>query len=170
MSLSPAAAWAWLVIVATTNQLPESPEGNVFPTRDDLDDGLARAGLEVADVVDAASLPDADVAWHERADRVVATVGRDHGQERAWQQAEHQQAIMARLLQPEDAERGIPVTVTHARVMQDGSAELVSSDSLDGVEGAVHEVVLGLGAHRWLPVSGAARCRAARSGERRRHL
>jgi SAM-dependent methyltransferase len=87
-----------LVLQRGDAPLPEQPEGNDFPTHDELAAQLADAGFRVDDEVDAARLPGAPAGWHERADRVDEHVRRHHGDHPAHRQAEAQQRIMGRLL------------------------------------------------------------------------
>ena len=99
--LRPGARLALLVLVADTDPLPESPEGNDFPTHASLDADLAAGGFRVDARVDASTLPPPPSWWTERAERVEEVVTRDHGGERAWREADENQAIMVRLMSQE---------------------------------------------------------------------
>ena len=67
-----------LVLLHAGEPLPEEPEGNDFPTRDELEAQIVDAGFRVDDEVDAARLPGAPTAWSERADRVEEYIARHH--------------------------------------------------------------------------------------------
>lgn len=96
--LRPGGRLALLVLVADTDPLPESPEGNHFPTRDALREVLAGAGFAVTAQVDAADLPDASPDWCRRADRVTDVVTRDHRDHPSWRQADEQHTVLSRLM------------------------------------------------------------------------
>jgi SAM-dependent methyltransferase len=87
-----------LVLERGDAPLPEQPEGNDFPTHDELDRQLAEAGFRIDDEVDAARLPGAPSAWNERADRVEEHLRRHHGDHPAWRTAQGQEQVMGRLL------------------------------------------------------------------------
>lgn len=96
--LVPGGRLSLLVLVATSDELPEEPEGNDFPTRAALMADLTAAGFRIDDEIDAADLAAAPEWWDERANRVEAVVTRDHGDDPAWAQAQEQQCRMGRLL------------------------------------------------------------------------
>lgn len=97
--LVPGGRLALLVLVADTEPLPESPEGNHFPTRAVLRDELAGAGFVVTGEIDAADLPDASPDWCRRADRVADLVTRDHRDHPSWRQADAQHSVLGRLME-----------------------------------------------------------------------
>lgn len=96
--LTPGGRLALLVLVADTTPLPESPEGNHFPTRESLSDELRRAGFDLDAQVDALDLPEPSPDWSRRADRVTEIVARDHSDHPSWLQADQQHAILGRLM------------------------------------------------------------------------
>lgn len=86
-----------LVFVAERELPPPLPEGNSFPTRDEVDELLAGAGFRV--VADAeADLSDSPPEWQERADAVDAEVQRRHGEDPRWAEAQEQAGRVGRLL------------------------------------------------------------------------
>ncbi|PVZ14192.1 class I SAM-dependent methyltransferase [Actinomycetospora cinnamomea] len=96
--LVPGGRLGLLVLQHGGTPLPEQPEGNDFPTHDELAAQLADAGFRVDEEVDAARLPGAPAGWDERADRVDDHVRRHHREHPAHRQAEEQQRVMGRLL------------------------------------------------------------------------
>jgi SAM-dependent methyltransferase len=96
--LRPGGRLGLLVLVARTVPLPESPEGNDFPTDASLEADLAATGFRVDDRIDASELPDAPAWWTERADRVEEAVTRRHRDHPAWHEADAQQQVMGRLI------------------------------------------------------------------------
>ncbi|MHC1563230.1 class I SAM-dependent methyltransferase [Actinomycetospora sp. C-140] len=96
--LRPQGRLGLLVLERGEAPLPEQPEGNDFPTREELDDLLGDACFHVDDEIDAARLPGAPSAWSERADRVDEHLRRHHGEHPAWRAAQEQERLMGRLL------------------------------------------------------------------------
>jgi SAM-dependent methyltransferase len=96
--LRPGGRLGLLVLQRGDAPLPEQPEGNDFPTREELDALLPEAGFTVVDEVDAARLPAAPPGWGERADRVEEHLRRHHGDHPAWRAAQAQEQVMGRLL------------------------------------------------------------------------
>ncbi len=90
---------ALLVLVAAVDPLPaDRPDGNDFPTPDELRGQVAGAGFRIDGEVDASTLPDAPADWTARADRVDEVVERDHGDDPAFRTARDQSQAMGRLL------------------------------------------------------------------------
>jgi len=96
--LVPGGRLGLLVLLHAGRPLPEEPEGNDFPTRDELEGQIVEAGFRVDDEVDAARLPGPPIAWSERADRVEEYIARHHRDHPAWQQAAEQDRIIGRLM------------------------------------------------------------------------
>jgi SAM-dependent methyltransferase len=86
-----------LVFVAERELPPPLPEGNSFPTRDEVDALLAEAGFEVGSGTEA-DLSDSPPEWQELADAVDAEVERRHGQDPRWVEAQEQSGRVGRLL------------------------------------------------------------------------
>lgn len=108
--LRPHGALGLLVYVRTTDELPEQPEGNDFPTEDQLEDDLTACGLSVVQRVNASALGRSPQAWQEKLDRVEEVVRQRHSSERAWQEAEDQSAIIGRLIR----DRHVRSVLVHA--------------------------------------------------------
>src|SRR4051812_46945841 len=72
--LGPRGALGLLVYVRSTDELPEQPEGNDFPTEEELADDLTTCGFSVVQQVDATSLGRAPQAWQDKLDRVEEVV------------------------------------------------------------------------------------------------
>lgn len=87
-----------LVYVRSSDPLPEQPEGNDFPTDEQLADDLAASGFTVVQTIDAAGLGKSPVAWQARLDRVEAWVEQQHGHTEAWREAQEQSGIIGRLI------------------------------------------------------------------------
>lgn len=96
--LAPGGRLGLLVYVRTAEELPESPEGNDFPTDDQLTDDLSAVGFTVMQTVEAASLGRAPKAWQEKLDRVEDNVQKRHGDSTAWREAEEQSSTSGRLI------------------------------------------------------------------------
>jgi SAM-dependent methyltransferase len=96
--LGPQGRLGLLVLVRQSEVLPESPEGNDFPTQEALTALLQEAGFVVVEQLDADQVPPAPLAWQARADRVDEVVERRHRGSPAWQEAERQGQVMGRLL------------------------------------------------------------------------
>jgi hypothetical protein len=79
-------------------RLPDTPEGNDFPTAAELDRQLDAAGFVVVDRMPYAELPPAPQSWSERADRVSAAVAAEHGTDPRYRTARDQQQRIAKLL------------------------------------------------------------------------
>ncbi|WP_207841571.1 class I SAM-dependent methyltransferase [Williamsia soli] len=94
----PGGAVGLLVYIKTVADLPEQPDGNDFPTRDELLDLVHRAGLRVGAVAD---LPDFDgppQIWQQQVQAVDDLVAREHRDDRRWQTADTQQSTMGHLI------------------------------------------------------------------------
>jgi SAM-dependent methyltransferase len=102
-----------LVYVATT-QIPEDeqPEGNRFPTMEQLEELFRRAGLTLVARKQAAELGDAPQAWQRRVDEVEAEIEQQHGQEEAWEVAQQQSDAMGRLI-ADSAVTGVLFSLRH---------------------------------------------------------
>lgn len=94
----PGGAAGLLVYTRRVPHPDEQPEGNHFPTRDELDELLTAAGLQVRVQADLADLPAAGPLWTRRSDEIDALVERDHGDDPRWAAADAQHRVMARLI------------------------------------------------------------------------
>jgi SAM-dependent methyltransferase len=100
--LRPAGRLGLLVFVASGPLPADVPEGNDFPTEDELRRLLAEAGFTVVQTVRAGGLPETPIAWQARADRVEAVIAERHGDDPRWSQSQQQSAAMGRLLRDGD--------------------------------------------------------------------
>ncbi|MCU1692337.1 MAG: methylase involved in ubiquinone/menaquinone biosynthesis [Frankiales bacterium] len=96
--LGPQGRLGLLVLVQVSEQLPEQPDGNDFPTDASLAALLDEAGFVLVEQVEASQVPPAPLAWQARVDRVDEVVERRHRSSEAWQDAERQGRLMGRLL------------------------------------------------------------------------
>ncbi len=87
-----------LVFVAATSPLSTQPEGNHFPTVEELDSLLTGAGWAVDSQTPAAAHGKPPPGWQERADAVEAELDRRHHDDPIWQTAAHQSEVMSELL------------------------------------------------------------------------
>jgi SAM-dependent methyltransferase len=87
-----------LVLVRTRDELEDPPQGNTFPSYDELRTLLEAAELHVLDEADARDFPDNPVAWQAHSDRVQAVIDAQHGDDPAWQTAQAQSSAIGRLL------------------------------------------------------------------------
>lgn len=95
--LAPGGRAGLLVFVAVRPLPPPLPEGNEFPTEEELTGLLSGAGLRL-DRTGRADLSDSPPDWLERADAVDAEVERRHGQDERWVLAQEQSGRVGRLL------------------------------------------------------------------------
>lgn len=90
-----------LVYVRRVETLPEQPEGNHFPTAEELDELLAEVGLRIVDSAMLADFPGASEEWKAAEDRVEAVIRRDHAHDERWQRAQEQQDTIVGLIRDE---------------------------------------------------------------------
>ncbi|MGZ4507682.1 MAG: class I SAM-dependent methyltransferase [Blastococcus sp.] len=86
-----------LVFVADGPLPPPLPEGNEFPSEEELLELIDGAGFRLDATTDA-DLADSPPGWTERADAVDAEVARRHGDDPAFRQAREQSLRVGRLL------------------------------------------------------------------------
>ena len=95
--LQPGGRLGLLVFVADEPLPPPLPEGNEFPSEDELAARLDDAGFTLQESSEA-DLGDSSAEWTERADAVDAEVERRHGEDPAFQQAQENAKRVGRLL------------------------------------------------------------------------
>lgn len=95
--LRPGGRLGLLVFVADAPLPPPLPEGNEFPSEEELLGLLRDAGFAVQESADA-DLADSPEDWTERADAVDAEVERRHGDDPAFRQAQENAQRVGRLL------------------------------------------------------------------------
>ncbi len=88
-----------LVLVAESTRLDEQPEGNHFPTAEALRSLVDDADLRVEAWCGASDLDPISPEWSGRVDEVTAELAQRYGGDRAWHQAEHQSALIGRLIE-----------------------------------------------------------------------
>jgi SAM-dependent methyltransferase len=86
------------VLVAEHASVPDAPEGNAFPTHDELAALLDLAALDEVQRVAVADFAPAPASWQERIDRVDAAIAAAHGADPRFAQARDQEERMAGLL------------------------------------------------------------------------
>jgi SAM-dependent methyltransferase len=96
--LRPAGRAGLLVFLAARDRLDDPPEGNHFPTREQLTAYLAEVGLEQTAVADTASLPAPSAAWKDRAAAVERELERRRGGAPALVTAQEQSGRIGSLL------------------------------------------------------------------------
>ena len=87
-----------LAFVARDLAEDEQPKGNNFPTVDLLQNLVERAGLRIEAWRSTADLPSAPPDWEHRVDIVDSELRGRHSGKPAWQMAEQQAQLIARLL------------------------------------------------------------------------
>jgi SAM-dependent methyltransferase len=95
--LRPGGRLGLLVFVANGPLTPPLPEGNEFPSEEELLGLLKDAGFALEDSTDG-DLGDSPEEWTERADAVDAEVERRHGNDPAFRQAQENAERVGRLL------------------------------------------------------------------------
>jgi SAM-dependent methyltransferase len=95
--LRPGGRLGLLVFVAEAPLPPPLPEGNEFPSEEELLGLLSDAGFALQESA-GADLGDSPEEWTDRADAVDAEVERRHGGERAFEQAQENSRRVGRLL------------------------------------------------------------------------
>jgi SAM-dependent methyltransferase len=89
---------ALLVFVAREPVSAEQPEGNHFPTADELELLVADAGLDITAWRSTEDLPAISQEWNGRMDAVTDALAERHGTTQAWQIAERQSKRISDLL------------------------------------------------------------------------
>lgn len=96
--LTPVGRLGLLVFVAATVDVANQPEGNNFPTSDELRTLLRTAHFEIDAMAPSTAFgPDA-AAWTQHVNAVDAELDRRHHDEPPWQVAQHQSATFGLLL------------------------------------------------------------------------
>ncbi len=90
-----------LVFVTVTEQLPEQPDGNNFPTRDGLDLMIYDAGMDIRVRAELSDFPSPLAEWQNCVDEVDELVARRHRHDQRWQRAHDQEMIITRLITDE---------------------------------------------------------------------
>jgi SAM-dependent methyltransferase len=95
--LKPGGSLGMMVLVAEPDLHSEAPRGNEFPRRAELSGLIERAGFVLRELIDA---PDAEppADWQARADCVDEVLGKRHGDDPRWQEAEEQSRKLGHLL------------------------------------------------------------------------
>ncbi len=112
--LAPGGRAGLLVFVADRPHPDGEPEGNHFPTRDELAGLLTSAGLHVRARVWQDGLGSAPPEWLRLDEEVDDHVRRQHGREPAWQAAEDERQAVGRLL-ADGTVRGLLLSLEPAR-------------------------------------------------------
>jgi SAM-dependent methyltransferase len=110
--LTPSGRLGLLVYVRAPEPLPDQPEGNDFPTDDELIADLEATGFRVVERTDAAALGRAPESWTSRLHRVEERVRELHGETEAWREADAQSGTIGRLI----ADRYVRSVLVHAAV------------------------------------------------------
>jgi SAM-dependent methyltransferase len=100
-AVTPGGAVGLLVYARAVDTLPDQPDGNSFPSRTELMDDLAAAGLTVIDEMLLADLSPTPDEWNEAATAVEEVVERDHHGDERWKRAESQQETIVGLIHDE---------------------------------------------------------------------
>lgn len=97
----PGGAIGLLVYTRAVESLPDQPEGNFFPSRDELLDDLTALGLVVQAEMLLADAPATPDDWDQAATEVEQVIERDHRHDERWQRAEAQQEVIVGLIRDE---------------------------------------------------------------------
>jgi SAM-dependent methyltransferase len=87
-----------LVFLRNRATLPDQPEGNHFPDRDELTGLLTGAGLRVIEQAPLADFPEPSKDWKAQVAAVEAVIERDHGRDDRFATAKRQEESIGRLL------------------------------------------------------------------------
>jgi len=89
-----------LLVLVAAEPLGEAdvPEGNHFPTMDTFHRLVDEAGLRIDEACGTDQLGSVPGEWSRRVDAVTAELAARHGDDRAWQQAEHQSDLIGELI------------------------------------------------------------------------
>lgn len=109
--LGPGGRLGLLVFVQTRPLRSPAPDGNAFPTAEELDTLLVGAGFAVGDRA-VADLHDNPPGWAAAVDAVEAEVARRHGDDPRWARSDEQSGRMGTLVASGDVE---PVLVVAQR-------------------------------------------------------
>lgn len=90
-----------LVFARAVPSLPHQPEGNNFPSFDELAQLLDRAGLAVQDQAAQSDFAAAPSQWQSAVDRVDTVIEQGHGDDPRWQTAQEQQQLIVNLIKDE---------------------------------------------------------------------
>lgn len=96
--ITPGGSVGLLVYIKTVSDLPEQPDGNEFPTRDELLDLVRRADLRVEAGADLPDFADPPQVWQQQVREVDELVAEEHRDDRRWRAADAQQATMSHLI------------------------------------------------------------------------
>jgi SAM-dependent methyltransferase len=96
--LAPGRPLGLFVLVAERQPVPDAPEGNSFPTHDEVARGLDVAGFDVVEQVAAADLSATPRSGQDRIDRVERAVADAHGDDPRFRESAEQQERMGRVL------------------------------------------------------------------------
>ena len=96
--LRPSASLGLLVFVSDPARPPGAPEGNVFPSADELPELLTTAGFELIEQAGTADFAEAPLSWTERVEQVDAAIEAAHGSEPAFAVAREQEQRIGALL------------------------------------------------------------------------
>lgn len=94
----PGGAVGLLVYTRAVESLPDQPEGNSFPSRDELRADLDAVGLTVEAEIPLADLPGTPDDWDRAATAVEEAVERHHRADERWQRAQSQQETIVGLI------------------------------------------------------------------------
>lgn len=109
--LRPGGRLGLLVFVADGPLTPPLPEGNEFPSEEELLGLVEDAGFALQETSEA-DLGDSPAEWSERADAVDAEVERRHGDDRAFRQAQENAKRVGRMLSAGELRTWIGVATT----------------------------------------------------------
>jgi SAM-dependent methyltransferase len=94
----PGAPIGLLVFLRTVPNLPTQPEGNRFPSADELAELLGGAGVAVGEEAELDDFPAPPADWQAAVERVETLIEQQHGHDSRWQSAQEQERIIGALL------------------------------------------------------------------------
>jgi SAM-dependent methyltransferase len=122
--LVPGASLGLLVVVAQGPQSLQAPDGNHFPSQDELVALLDQTGFTL---LEQTTRPDGPLSWSRRVERVTATIAARHRTTRAYTLAARQSERLSRLF----ATGQISIQLIHA-IRKPSTEDMMSTPTGDG--------------------------------------
>lgn len=87
-----------LLVYQRRDDLPSQPQGNHFPTSEEVANLCEATGIEIVNSIQITDFPAAPPEWEEASRRVEDLIAQRHGNRQAWQRAANQQQTIRSLI------------------------------------------------------------------------